>query len=403
MLKANELIHHEEIMRLLLGRCSNLLGGTAMPIDLDWCLLRLVQPRLRRLRITSLVSSRPVIGIGTGRPGHQVSAGLELSRLPVDHREIDVVMVTLPYQLEISGFWCVRAEDYRHFYRHVRKLYREDIRQTPPVLPPDQLQQLLDNTFHFLRRNPTVMHRLQIPVHRGVLLTGPPGNGKTMSCRWLRYECLRRGLEWKSVTRLEYEEAVREGTVPQLFSLSRQGVILFDDFDAALRDRSKYGDELQSTFLAELDGMTAKQGVVYLFTSNLKPEEIDAAARRPGRIDVILTFPAPSADLRHRLFKERWPREIIDGIPLDLLVEHTQGWSFAELEELRKMLAFRLIDGLAISWDEVQKQIRRHPRQTVVQRRMGFASTLSNRREPAPIGPAAKVQSDPADTQKLRR
>src|SRR5688500_2509005 len=122
-----------------------------------------------------------------------------------------------------------------------------------------------------------------------------------MSRRWLRYECLRRGVGWRSVTRVEYEEAAREGNVSRIFALDHPGVILFDDFDAALRERSKHGDELQSTFLSDLDGMSAKHGIVFLFTSNLRPGEVDGAARRPGRIDAILTFPPPDAELRRRL------------------------------------------------------------------------------------------------------
>jgi hypothetical protein len=388
---SNELVQHEQIMQCLTTRCSKLFGSTAMPVEVDWNLQRLIQPRLRRVGTASLVSARPLITLDSHRRGHRVGAGLQLCRLPIDGREIDVIEVTLPYQFDLGSFWCVRAEDYRKFYRHIRAVYRNDIRQSPPILPSRQLQQLTENTVHFLRRDPSVLERLQIPVRRGLLLTGPPGNGKTMSCRWLRYECVRRGLSWKSVSRLEYEEAAKDGGVRDLFSLYDKGVILFDDFDAALRDRSKYGDELQSTFLAELDGMSGKHGIVFLFTSNLRPEEIDPAALRPGRIDVIISFPSPDAELRRKLFEERWQSEVVSHLPVAALVEATDGWSFAELEELRKMLALRVVDGNEMNWEELQLQIHRHPRQAVTRRGLGFASVLSGLRELVPPSPAAEL------------
>src|SRR5262245_60914724 len=48
-----------------------------------------------------------------------------------------------------------------------------------------------------------------------------------------------------------------------------------------------------TTFLTELDGLHPREGIVYLFTSNLSPARIDRAARRPGRIDLLLHFPRP--------------------------------------------------------------------------------------------------------------
>ena len=70
-----------------------------------------------------------------------------------------------------------------------------------------------------------------------VYLYGPPGNGKTMACRWIRAECGRRGLCCRNVSAEEFSSSLCDGRAHTLFQLSRPGVIFFDDFDSALRDR----------------------------------------------------------------------------------------------------------------------------------------------------------------------
>ena len=81
---------------------------------------------------------------------------------------------------------------------------------------------------------PAALRKYGASVKRGVMLLGSPGNGKTMACRWLASECRRLGLAWRSVTAEEYEQARAERSVPELFYLDTPGIVLFDDFDAAL-------------------------------------------------------------------------------------------------------------------------------------------------------------------------
>ncbi|NJL95141.1 MAG: hypothetical protein HC915_16185 [Anaerolineae bacterium] len=60
------------------------------------------------------------------------------------------------------------------------------------------------------------------------------------------------------------------------------------------------------------------------FTSNLDVERVDFALRRPGRIDVVLAFPRPTAALRRRLIVERWHEDIRAAIDLDRALEWGQ-------------------------------------------------------------------------------
>src|SRR4029077_10928460 len=108
------------------------------------------------------------------------------------------------------------------------------------------------------------------------------------------------------------QEAVR-----QLFTVAGRGIVFFDDMDLALRDREtvKETDD-QAVFLGALDGISITEGVVFVFTTNCGLDLIDRAFKRPGRIDLVLQFETPTADLRRRLI-ERWHVDIRANLDLD--------------------------------------------------------------------------------------
>jgi ATP-dependent 26S proteasome regulatory subunit len=182
-----------------------------------------------------------------------------------------------------------------------------------------------------------------------VLLLGTPGNGKTMACRWLLSLCHRRGLLWRSVSAQEYSGAKEAGDVHELFELDGPGIILFDDLDQSLRDREG-SDSDRTTFLTELDGLHPREGIVYLFTSNARVSDLDPAFRRPGRIDLYIQFQRPDAELRRTFVVERWHAHITSALDLDQVVRETDGLSFAEMDEIKKLLVLRFLETKTWDW-----------------------------------------------------
>ncbi|MCE9531905.1 MAG: AAA family ATPase [Planctomycetes bacterium] len=171
-----------------------------------------------------------------------------------------------------------------------------------------------------------------------------------MACRWICDECRDRGWEWRLVTPDSYHQARRDGEVNELFSMADRGVVFFDDMDQALRDREQSANvEDQSVFLTALDGMRPKQGVVFVFTTNCELEQIDRAFKRPGRIDVVLNFKEPDAEMRRQLLAT-WHAEIREHLDEAMLVASTDGYSFADLEEIKNLLVMRFIDRGVWDW-----------------------------------------------------
>lgn len=248
-------------------------------------------------------------------------------------------------------FVAVDRKDYRRLYKIALNCRQNsEPPSPPPVLPQEQLDTLWRNTVGYLEGgNLERIKEYGGRAKRGILLTGAPGNGKTMACRWIWEACRKRRWEYRLVTPDTYRAARAHGTIDDLFSVERRGIVFFDDMDLALRDREKGQEtEDQAVFLSAMDGITAHEGVAFVFTTNCSLDLIDRAFKRPGRLDVVLHFNPPDEALRRALF-ERWHPEIRGALEIDRAVAETEGYSFAEVEELKNLLVMRFME--VAEWD----------------------------------------------------
>src|SRR5262249_10585704 len=191
-------------------------------------------------------------------------------------------------------------------------------------------------------------------------------------------ECRWRGWEWRLVTPDTYRQARNDAcnaaeAVRQLFTVARRGVVFFDDMDIALRDRDTVNEtDDQAVFLGALDGLSVNEGVVFIFTTNCALDLIDRAFKRPGRIDLVLHFKEPDSDLRRRLIL-RWHKEIRQGIDVEQAVASTDGYSFAEIEELKNLLVMRFVDSDTWDWSWALQQFEINRQELASKpRRLGF-------------------------------
>ncbi len=365
--------------RYLLDRVARA-AGFADPVALE--LDEFAAPLLRAARRRELLPIDGVLVRNWNPDTRRVSPGLMLGARLYEVEGLRFVQVCFhhSHQQNVWGlnFAAVDRKDYLPLYRLARRLSRVvDDPNPPPVLPADQLDLLWKNTIGYL--DPANLRRIREyggRAKRGVLLTGSPGNGKTMACRWVWEECRRRGWEWRLITPDAYRQARCNDSIEELFSVQRCGVLFFDDMDLALRDRETVHEtDDQAVFLSALDGIAVHEGVVFVFTTNCALGLIDRAFKRPGRIDVVLHFSKPDAELRWALMG-RWHEDLRRGIDLDEAVAGTEGYSFAEVEELRNLLVMHFMDTGAWDWGWARRQfdVNRSDLGNRPRARVGFAN-----------------------------
>ena len=379
---------HQAKLDQLVQRASELLGSPGRIVALDWRMEHLLREAAVFEARRGLVGDNPVQVFDQGRRGHATWVGLERWRLNIDGQSYHAVKVydglgqVLPDPSVET--WILPAKDYKEIYRHLRKLCRDEETENtpPPVMREEDKTRLWENTVGFLLRGDELLTRYGVPQKRGVLLIGTPGNGKTMACRWLYGECIRRRINWRCVTTDQYDMARSHGATSGLFSICSPGVILFDDLDLGMRNREEHGSSRDhSVLLAELDGVEQREGVVYLFTTNMKMKDLDPAFVRRGRIDQIINFAKPDAELRRQMIADFWHADMLAGMDLDEVVAETEGRSFADLAELKKLLVLRFIDTQKWDFAEAWKTFKTNDEPDRPRRRIGFAE-----RQPRPHG-----------------
>ena len=150
--------------------------------------------------------------------------------------------------------------------------------------------------------------RAGFSVGQGILLHGPPGNGKTMLAKAVANELSYRffsvkGPEMQNPLVGETERQIRE-----LFAAAREhapSVIFFDEFDSLAPDRNDqeraYKEDFVNALLAELDGMKPLEDVIVMAATN-RIERLDDAVTRSGRFDTFVEVSPPEADEVERIF-----------------------------------------------------------------------------------------------------
>jgi len=174
--------------------------------------------------------------------------------------------------------------------------------------------------------------RYGIPWKRGVLLIGPPGNGKTHAIKALANDLKLPCLYVKSFKSSDDPDQSGMREVFARARLSAPCLVVMEDLDALVTDENR------SFLLNEMDGFASNQGVVVIASTN-HPEKLDTAIlERPSRFDRKYHFTLPAPPERLAYFKT-WNQTLQPELQLKeaefaALVEGTEGFSFAYLKEL---------------------------------------------------------------------
>ena len=185
---------------------------------------------------------------------------------------------------------------------------------------------------------------------KGLLLYGPPGCSKTMTARATATESGLNFLAVKGAELLSMYVGESERAVREVFTKARAAspsIIFFDEIDAlgAARDNSQQGGiHTVTTLLNELDGIAELKGVFVLAATN-KPEILDPALIRPGRLSETLYVGLPELEARRDILQLQIRHmKVSDDVELMTLSEVTEGFSGAEIVNICQQAGYEAFE-----------------------------------------------------------
>ena len=217
-------------------------------------------------------------------------------------------------------------------------------------------------------RHPELFEKIGVEAPKGVLLYGPPGTGKTLLAKAVAGETNAHfislsGPEIMGKYYGESEERLRE-----IFKQAEENspsIVFIDEIDSIAPKREEVSGELEKRIVSQLltlmDGMKSRGKVVVIAATN-RPDSIDPALRRPGRLDREIEIGIPDAEGRHEILSIH-----TRGMPIDEKVDlikiskTTHGFVGADLEVLAKEAAMRslrrILPEIDLDEEKISKEI----------------------------------------------
>ncbi|KAI0101860.1 putative AAA family ATPase/60S ribosome export protein Rix7 [Nemania sp. FL0031] len=278
--------------------------------------------------------------------------------MDVDSDTQDSPSIKLHYAILAAPLNAIPKSKYTLTMRH----FLEAVEQVQPSSKREGFSTIPDTTWAHIGALANVREELMLsivePIHHpekfkalgidgpsGVLLWGPPGCGKTLLAKAVANESKANFISVKGPELLNKYVGESERSVRQVFSRARTSapcIVFFDELDALVPRRDSSGTDssarVVNQLLTELDGMDNRSGVYVIGATN-RPDMIDPAILRPGRLGTNIFIDLPNADGRVEILKTRIRRMLPSYTDFDVLEavardRRCDGFSGADIENL---------------------------------------------------------------------
>lgn len=205
----------------------------------------------------------------------------------------------------------------------------------------DSLREELMSIVELLKDSKTAM-RYGIEVPKGILLSGPPGTGKTSIAKVIATTTGMAFFSLKSDEVVSKWVGDSEKNLTKLFEAAKKhmpAIIFMDEVDSIGGSRQggdsqKWHDNLLNHLLQLVDGLVKSEGL-YIIAATNRPDLVDAALKRSGRLNRVIEVPLPGFEARAKLFQLYLARlNLGEAVDLGVLSQLTNGKSCADIKEI---------------------------------------------------------------------
>ncbi len=257
---------------------------------------------------------------------------------------------------EILDKMVVTMKDFMEAYKEIVPTALREVEISVPRVTWDDIGGLEDvkrqlrEAIEWPLKYPERFKRLGIDPPKGILLYGPPGTGKTLLAQAIANETNMNFIAVKGPELLSKWVGESEKGVRRVFARARSAapcIIFFDEIEALVpcrgTDTTNVTDRVISQFLTEFDGISRLEDVIVIGATN-RPDLIDRALLRPGRMDLLIYVPPPDLKARVHILKIHTRRmPLAPDVDLGKIAEMTEFYTGADLKALCREAAMNAL------------------------------------------------------------
>ncbi|KAH3663658.1 hypothetical protein OGAPHI_005059 [Ogataea philodendri] len=213
----------------------------------------------------------------------------------------------------------------------------------------DGIKQELKETVEYPVLHPDQYTKFGLSPSKGVLFFGPPGTGKTLLAKAVATEVSANFISVKGPELLSMWYGESESNIRDIFDKARAAaptVVFLDELDSiakarggSMGDAGGASDRVVNQLLTEMDGMNSKKNVFIIGATN-RPDQIDPAILRPGRLDQLIYVPLPDETGRLSILNAQLRNTPLEpGLDLNAIAKTTNGFTGADLQYITQRAA----------------------------------------------------------------
>lgn len=313
--------------------------------------LEILTIQTRTMPLDASVQLEKIADFSVGMVGADLKALCQKAAYIALRRQVPDLQAPIPDTLTVSH------TDFQQALKEIKPSVLRSVEVESPNVAWDDIgglesvKQTLQESVEGALLYPELYQQTGAKAPRGILLWGPPGTGKTLLAKAVASQARANFIAINGPELLSKWVGAAEQAVRELFTKARQAapcVIFVDEIDTLAPARGRFqgdsgvSDRVVGQLLTELDGLQACVNVLLIGATN-RPDALDPALLRAGRLDLQLKIDLPDATSRLAILQVHNSDRPLSQVNLAEWAEQTEGWNGADLALLSNQAALEAV------------------------------------------------------------